>query len=178
VSDHNTDVPGVVTALAAHGIAQVDSAVVVGGGATARSVVAGLVRIGLRRLVLQVREAARAAAVVGLARDLGVTVTVEPPGVTAPCDLVVSTLPAGAADPWAEALVAAAPATFDVAYDPWPTAVTEAARAAGLVVVDGLDLLAGQAVDQVRLLTGVAAPFDTLRAVAMAELVRRRAAAS
>jgi len=174
----NTDVPGVVTALAAHGIAQVDSAVVVGGGATARSVVAGLARIGLRHLVLQVRDAARASAVVALTRELRVGVTVEEIGRRVPCDLVVSTLPARAADPWAEALGTAAPAVFDVAYDPWPTALTKAAQNAGLVVVDGLDLLAGQAVDQMRLLCGADIGFDALRAVAVAELARRRTAAS
>ena len=43
---------------------------------------------------------------------------------------------------------------FDVVYDPWPTALAAAAAEAGAAVVDGLDLLVGQAVVQVELMTG------------------------
>ena len=51
-------------------------------------------------------------------------------------------------------LVASAQLVFDSVYDPWPTALAAAAAKRGLPTLNGLDLLAGQAVEQVRLMTG------------------------
>ncbi len=68
-------------------------------------------------------------------------------------DLVVSTLPAGAADSYAEALTTV-PAVFDVVYAPWPTPLARAVRAAGGTVVGGFAMLLHQAVRQVELYTG------------------------
>ena len=66
----------------------------------------------------------------------------------------------------AAALAASAALVFDSIYDPWPTALAQAAQAAGRPVLNGLDLLAGQAVEQVRLMTGGQVSFDLLRAAA------------
>lgn len=168
----NTDVSGVAAALAARGVGEVASAVVVGAGATARSVLAGLARLGLREVVVQARDAGRAAPVLALARTLGVAASVAPIGAHAPCDLVVGTLPARAGDGYVAELVDGAAAVFDVVYDPWPTALAQAGLARGVTVVDGLDLLAGQAVRQTRLICGHTLPFDELRGVAQAALRR------
>ena len=73
----------------------------------------------------------------------------------------------------AENLVAHADAVFDVIYDPWPTPLTVAGENAGITVIDGLDLLAGQAVDQVRLMTGHDVPMDVLRSTAQNALAER-----
>jgi len=164
IASFNTDVPGVRRACESRGVAA-SSAVVIGAGATARSVVAGLARSGLRRLTVQLRDPVKATPLRGMARALGLEVSVTPIGPHGPCDLVVSTLPAGAADPWAETLVAGAPAVFDVAYTPWPTRLMQAGLDAGATVVDGLDLLAGQAVDQAALICGATLPGPTMRAL-------------
>jgi shikimate dehydrogenase len=76
------------------------------------------------------------------------------------CDLLVSTLPAGAADPMASA-AADVPVVLDVVYAPWPTAL---AVAAGGRVVPGSAMLLHQAAAQVTLMTGRPAPLEAMRA--------------
>jgi shikimate dehydrogenase len=101
-----------------------------------------------------------------VARGLGVGFTIEGWGRApdaAGFDVVVSTVPKGAAD--ALAVVAWAPPTvvFDVVYDPWPTALAAAAARAGCPVVSGLDLLLAQGIPQFELFTGRPAPVDAMR---------------
>jgi shikimate dehydrogenase len=75
------------------------------------------------------------------------------------CDLLISTLPAGAADRFAP-YVRDVPALLDVVYDPWPTAL---AAACGGVVVSGASMLLHQAAEQVHLMTGLKPPVDAMR---------------
>jgi shikimate dehydrogenase len=91
------------------------------------------------------------------------TVTVRP-WTTAlpPADLLVSTVTAGAADPLAAAVAASAPLVFDVVYAPWPTALAESVARAGGTVLSGLDLLVGQALRQIELMTGRTVAADVL----------------
>ena len=77
-------------------------------------------------------------------------------------DLVVSAAVAGAADPMAEEVAASAPVVFDIVYAPWPTALAPAATQAGRTVLSGLDLLVGQALLQIELMTGRSVPAGTL----------------
>jgi shikimate dehydrogenase len=89
-------------------------------------------------------------------------------------DLVVSTLPGGAADVFADRL-AGVPALFDVVYSPWPTGAAAAVRAAGGTVVGGFVMLLHQAVRQVELMTGrTDVPVEAMRAAGEAEIRRRR----
>jgi shikimate dehydrogenase len=53
---------------------------------------------------------------------------------------------------------------FDAVYAGWPTALAASAAAAGCVVVSGLSMLLHQAVEQVRLMTGLEPPVDAMRA--------------
>ena len=53
---------------------------------------------------------------------------------------------------------------LDVAYDPWPSAAGRGRRAAGATVVSGALMLLHQAAEQVRLMTGRAAPVEAMRA--------------
>ena len=76
-------------------------------------------------------------------------------------DLVVSTVPEGAADSLAERL-AAVPTLFDVIYHPWPTPLA-ASGVPGRVTVTGLDMLLHQAFRQFELITGVPAPVEAMR---------------
>ncbi|MCW2723244.1 MAG: shikimate 5-dehydrogenase [Frankiales bacterium] len=156
----NTDVGGIVAALAEAGVTAVSRAVVLGGGATARSTLAALASLGCDRPTLVVRSSpdeTLAAAV-----RLGVTPSVVAwsPEVLADCDLLVSTLPSRAADRFAP-YVADVPALLDVVYDPWPTALAAGCRG---TVVSGEAMLLHQAAEQVTLMTGREAPLPVMRA--------------
>ncbi len=166
---HNTDVAGMVEALIEAGVERVDAPVVLGGGATARSALAALAALGARRVRLVVRSGAGAAP--ELAASLGLALDVEPfeAGLARGADLVVSTLPAGAADALAEQ-VTDVPALLDVVYAPWPTAL---ARACNGVTVGGAAMLLHQAAAQVQLMTGRAAPLEAMRAALETALAQR-----
>ncbi|MCO6011363.1 shikimate dehydrogenase [Actinoallomurus purpureus] len=162
----NTDVYGMVTALTEAGVRSPGSAVVLGGGATACSALAALRDLGLPKVVVVVRTPARAAEAVSAADRLGVSVSVQTLADTMPpADLIISTLPAHAADPYAEAIARATGALFDVVYAPWPTAAGKAVGDRGGIVVGGLPMLVHQAARQVELMTGRApAPVEAMRA--------------
>jgi shikimate dehydrogenase len=176
-SGDNTDVPGFTAALAERGVREVRSALVLGAGATALSVAAALTDLGLQRLHLAVREPARAAPTRDMVAGWGVQVGVgslDPTAVPgAGVDLLVSTVPAQAAQAFSPAL-SQVPVVFDAVYDPWPTPLSEAAEAADATVLTGIDLLASQARLQVRAMTGLDVGVDVLRDAALAELVCRR----
>lgn len=176
VSVHNTDVSGFLHALAYRRVDEVGEAVVLGAGATARAALMALNNLGATKVTAQVRDASspNLAAWLRLAGDLGVEAGVETLGTRHPADLVVSTLPPGLADPWAESAVDGTGAVFDVTYDPWPTALALAGVGAGLPVVTGLDLLAGQAVQQLGFLAGETVDMAILLEAGEAELRRRR----
>ena len=155
----NTDVHGIVAALAERGIDAVERAVVLGGGATARSALAALARLGCTSSVLVVRS--EPTETLSAAERLGVSPRVEAwsPEVLDGCDLLLSTLPTGAADRFAP-YVRDVPALLDVVYDPWPTAL---AAACGGAVVSGAAMLLHQAVAQVELMTGIKPPVEAMR---------------
>lgn len=177
----NTDVAGFVTALRAHGVSAVGSLTVVGNGATALSALTASHRLGASRVTVTVRSPERAGDVLALAGVLGMDADVVRLGEALPAsDLVISTVPAAGAEPVAGLLADSAPVVFDVIYDPWPTPLAVSASDRGRLVLNGLDLLAAQAVDQVRLMThGFVDRFDVtfeqLRAAGAAELRRREA---
>jgi shikimate dehydrogenase len=171
----NTDVHGIVAALAEAGVRSPGSAVVLGAGATACSALAALRDLGLPKAVLVVRDPARAAETLTVADRLGVAVTTRTFADPLPeADLVISTLPAGAADAYAGALARSTRAFFDVVYAPWPTVAAEAVHAAGGVTAGGFTMLLHQAVRQVTLMTGRDdVPVEVMRAAGQAEIDRR-----
>ncbi|MBO0817025.1 MAG: shikimate dehydrogenase, partial [Actinobacteria bacterium] len=94
------------------------------------------------------------------------------PEVTAP-DVVISTVPAGAADFYAERIARGTLVPrhlLDVVYHPWPTPLAVAARQAGVPVAGGFSLLLHQAADQVELMTGEPAPLAAMRAAGQSAL--------
>ncbi|WP_158600656.1 shikimate dehydrogenase family protein [Tessaracoccus antarcticus] len=170
---HNTDVPGFVRAWRARGLSTPRTAAIVGNGATARSLLVALAGLHLTRVVILARDTTRATRIVELGIALGVDTTVQPLGFHLPeTDLVANTIPAAATQPHAQGWADAAPWLFDAVYDPWPTPLGAAATA-DHTVLTGLDLLAGQAVDQFHLLTGGAVTFEDCHEAAAAELRRR-----
>ncbi|MGA8246609.1 MAG: shikimate dehydrogenase [Nocardioides sp.] len=171
----NTDVPGAIAALREATDATVERAVVLGGGATAGSVLLALTELGCRLATLVVRDPARAAetldAVARHPRAPQVE-TIELRDLAAvEADVVVSTIPARAQTDRILAELSGAPVVFDVVYDPWPTPLASAAIGSGRVLVGGLDLLLWQAVDQVRAMTGrFDVPVAAMRAAGEAAL--------
>jgi len=157
----NTDVAGIIEALSEAGVTEVASAVVLGGGATARSALAALKDLGCQEPTLVVRSAPTET--LAAAARLGVTpqVVAWAPEVLAGCDLLISTLPSGAADAFAPYVVDV-PALLDVVYDPWPTPLAMACRG---LVISGASMLLHQAAAQVRLMTGHEPPLRAMGAV-------------
>jgi len=175
----NTDVPGAEAAIAEATDASVHRALVLGGGATAASVLLALAERGLEQATLAVRDPGRAAGTLAAVRRHPgrPAVTVVPlDGLAAvEADLVVSTIPATAQGESLLAAVADVPIVFDVLYDPWPTPLAAAATADGRIVVGGLDLLVWQAVDQLRAMTGrFDVPVAAMRQAGEAGLAERR----
>ena len=179
---YNTDVAGLRGALAGAGVTgpAAGPALILGAGATACSALACLRDLGLAEVTVAVRDPGRAGLLREVARRLGLRVTLAGfTAVSGPWRLLISTLPPGAADPWAAGLVAAAGrdgprAVFDVVYHPWPTPLAAAAERAGDTVVSGFEFLVRQAGPQVELMTGRRpAPLDAMRTAGQKELARR-----
>lgn len=142
---------------------------IVGAGGTARPAIVALAAMGVRALTVVARDAGRAQGVLELAEHLGLRASVlsftdaELSSVCQAAGVLVSTVPAEAAAPYARSL-AAAPAILDVIYHPWPTTLAAAAQRRGAVVVGGLDMLLNQAFTQVELFTGLSAPRAAMAA--------------
>ena len=155
----NTDVTGAVMILSEQDV-PLERAVVLGGGATATSMLLALAERGLRKATLVVRDRDRAGETVHALTahrsrpSVEVVTFDEVATASLDADVVVSTVPASAQLPEVLASVAEVPLVFDVVYEPWPTPLAAAAERSGRTVLNGLDLLVAQAIHQVVAMTG------------------------
>jgi shikimate dehydrogenase len=178
---YNTDVQGIVDALTEAGAPSPGTVTIIGAGATACSALAAVGELGAPGADVILRDPARGGAVLATAQKLGLKVRLRPlddqkQGDAVVPDLLISTVPAGAADPFTErSLFSRTPpmAVMDVVYHPWPTPLAEAAAAAGAIVASGFAMLLHQAAAQVELMTGKPAPLEAMRAAGEAELAAR-----
>jgi len=173
----NTDVTGALMVLGEHDV-PMERAVVLGGGATATSVLLALAERGMRHATLVVRNPERAADTVHAVAAHRSAPTVELQTLERAeeltGDVLVSTVPASAQIPELLAAVADVPYVFDVVYDPWPTPLAAAAQRSGRTVLSGLDLLVAQAINQVVAMTGRHdVPAGAMRRAAEEELAAR-----
>jgi shikimate dehydrogenase len=163
----NTDVYGIVAALRAAGVRSAGGAVVLGGGATAASALAALRELGEAEPMVVVRSLDRAGGLRAAAERLGVRPGLRPWDEAAArlraAPLVLSTVPAGAADALAADLPATIGTLLDVVYRPWPTPLGAAWAAAGGRAVSGLEMLLHQAVAQVEAWTGRSPDLPAMR---------------
>lgn len=169
---YNTDVLGLEAALRGAGADGAARALIVGNGATARSALLALARLDVRDVVVLARDRTKTRLLDGLCvggvvehRDFGAPLDAF--------DIVVSTVPAGAQSGLAEDIARAGQIVFDAVYDPWPTPLAAAAQSLRRVVLNGLDLLAWQAVFQVELFTGRTPPVAVLLSAAHEALAAR-----
>lgn len=158
VRGFNTDVFGLTEGLRRNGIGSVGRVLIIGAGATAASAVVAAAELGADRVGILARTPAAAKPLAELAAALGAQPRVQAledgrldAGVLEQVDAVISTVPNGTA-------LALAPTAspgeqvvlFDVAYDPWPTALAASWMARGGRAISGLEMLANQALLQVR----------------------------
>ena len=173
----NTDIPGVTAAIRERVTRNLESAVILGGGATATSVLLALADLGCRKLTLVVRDPSRAQdtlAAAGRHPDRPEVVIAGFDAEPTVADILVSTIPAHAEATLALPLAEQIPVIFDVVYDPWPTALGYYARTEGRILVSGMDLLVHQACGQFTLMTGIAdAPLDAMREAGERALAER-----
>ncbi|MGH3718685.1 MAG: shikimate dehydrogenase [Pseudonocardiaceae bacterium] len=172
----NTDVAGILAALREAGLVRVDAAVILGAGGTAQAALAALRELGERAPTVLVRNLGATADLRAAADRLGVQPVISgglPDIVLPAADVVISTLPPGAADALSPQRWVTRPVVLDVAYTPWPTTLAASAIAAGCRTVSGLAVLLHQAVAQVELMTGRRAPIAPMRA-ALDAAVRSR----
>lgn len=165
----NTDVPGMVDVLTGAGVSEGAEFVLLGAGGTARAALAAAARLHAGRITCRVRRRAAGEELARLAGTLGLRFEIEDwhdPADPGRADVLVSTVPKGAADVFAPAARSWRPETvvFDVVYDPWPTPLAAGAAEAGCRIVSGLDLLLAQAIGQFEQFTGVTAPVSAMRA--------------
>lgn len=152
----NTDVYGITEAVIRAGLSEAPrSATLLGSGATARSAVAALARLGAGQVVVCARRLEAAEQVAALGAAFGLTCRVQdldPDPDAAAADVVISTLPGESGAPWQEVGARATGILLDASYHPWPTPL--ASTWGGRGIASGRDMLLWQAVEQVRLMTG------------------------
>ena len=163
----NTDIVGIVRAVRSAGARSLESAELLGAGATARSAVVALARLGVTRVRVSARRAAPADQVATFADGLGMQasaadLSVSTSSPTTDADIVISTLPADAAGVWADMGARPDTALLDTSYHPWPSVLAMAwmQRRPHAPVASGRDMLLWQAVAQVGLMTGAYASDD------------------
>jgi shikimate dehydrogenase len=156
VAGFNTDVAGIVRALAGAGLTEARYVHILGGGATAASALAAVAELGAERADVHVRDLEKSRWLEPLAHELGLMIRLRSfsqadRSLDIP-DLVISTLPGGTTT---EALYTDGTrrraVLLDVAYEPWPSALASAWAAVDGTVVSGLAMLVHQALLQVRI---------------------------
>ena len=181
----NTDVTGIASAVrracSMAGCSAPSSALVLGARATASSALAALGELGITSSTVAARRFGGPGSVVAAASRLGVTIdqvlwsdAEAVDRAASRADLVISTLPASAADPLAERLrVREGQILLDVVYSPRDTALRRAFENAGGVVAEGTDMLIFQAGAQVQLMTGRSPDTGVMREALEEELEGR-----
>ncbi|WP_339327391.1 shikimate dehydrogenase [Microbacterium ureisolvens] len=151
----NTDVGGIVRALADDGIGEVARARIVGAGATATSALVALAELGAREVDVVARRPEAVAPLADLGRRLGIAVSTTSFAASVRSDvpLTIATLPGDAPvpDAAADALAGAGGLLLDVVYGHWPTALSAAWERAGGAARSGLGMLLHQALLQIRI---------------------------
>ena len=181
----NADVTGIASAIrracSRSGVPVPSSALVLGARATASSALAALGELGITTTTVAARRFGGPGSVISAASRLGVSVeqvmwsdVSAVASAAARADVLISTLPAGVADPIASRLAPReGQILLDVIYSPRDTALRTTFEKAGGVVAEGTDMLVYQGAAQVQLMTGRSPDPAVMRHALEAELERR-----
>lgn len=154
---YNTDVAGIVSALADSDIKSTRETAIIGGGATAASAIVAAAELGSEQIVVLVRNVEHAESLLAVGNDAGVAVRIHDLATVQsipPVDLVISTIPGSAELSLSELARTPSATLLDVAYSPWPSVRAEEwmrQTPGEPIIVSGLRMLAHQALVQVRL---------------------------
>jgi shikimate dehydrogenase len=169
---YNTDIGGLTWAVRQVTAAPLPRVTILGAGATASAALIAAAQLDAQQVTVVARTPSRAEPLRALSLELGVELEIRPWWARLPdANIAVSTVVSGAVDTIAPSVADSAPLIVDAIYDPWPTVLASAAQGAGCTVVSGLDLLIGQALLQIELMTGRSVPADVLYAALPAEFV-------
>lgn len=161
----STDGEGVLNALQWNGVPVSDARMAVVGAGGAGRVAALALHLAGAAVTLVNRDAERGAAV---AKELGIAFQPLAEFSAADFDVIVQATPVGrgTADPLPFPVEELGPGVVvvELIYGDEPTALAKAAAAAGAAVVDGREVLLGQALGQFRRMTGRDLPIDVGRA--------------
>lgn len=161
----NTDVEGFCRPLVARDVLP-DTALILGAGGVARAAVVGLLRLGVARVAVTGRTAAKAEALAG---ELGIESVPWERRQDVPAALLVNATPMGMRGrfeeltPYPRAALRPDMTAFDLVYTPHPTRFLADALAAGCQTVPGVEMFLYQAIEQFRLWTGRVLPEEELR---------------
>ncbi len=183
MSGFNTDIDGVVAALACLGFTPKDSGkktVILGAGGAARACAYAAVLNGFNQVILLNRTKARARAFAlefgekfsGVQFDFSeLSKTRFSHYLAGGCDLLINSIPSSESFPFATEMESAAPSMkyFDVNYRGNPP-LMRAAEDLGLEALNGLLMLVEQAARSFEIWTGVAAPRKTMMLEAEAQV--------
>jgi shikimate dehydrogenase len=168
---YNTDVGGLAWAVRQVTTVPLPRVTILGTGATASAALIAAAQLGAQQVTVAARTPSRAEPLRALSRELGVELEIRPWWARLPqTNLAVSTVVSGAADTIAPSVADSTPLIVDAIYDPWPTVLATTAQQAGCTVISGRDLLIGQALLQIELMTGRSVPAELLYAALPAEL--------
>ena len=181
LSGFNTDVFGMSRAIELSrrnaGMDLGGRAIVIGSGATAASALAAVISLGFREVDVVARAFSGGKLPADFNRsamNLGVTYSghdLTAAGTLSRCceqaDLVVSTLPSGALDPYVGELstMPLRSSFLDVTYAPRETAAISCCLERGIPVAFGVEMLVYQAVLQFKLMTGIEADSHAISSV-------------
>ncbi len=168
----STDGVGFGRALSHAGISKISKVLILGAGATARSIAQNIDEIASSIVVLG-RSHSREKSFTELVKrsDFEFRSWSNQIDLTE-FDLVINTTPAGAADILAERVDSSANTFFDVLYSPWPTVLGKRWSDAGGQVISGVELLLYQGLEQVHRVTGIDFDFEELAAPLREKLKR------
>ena len=150
----NTDISGLVRVLR-HSTSDLSEVVIIGNGATARSSLIALERLGSVREVTIVRRDDRKDDLLPTVSNMSMRfirfddIFSEPFGDRT---LLISTVPGNVQESFLDKFVDYRGTLVDFSYSPWPSALAKVCRGE---VVSGLPILVSQAIDQARLFTGL-----------------------
>jgi shikimate dehydrogenase len=159
----STDVLGFDFSLKMHGFNQLDSALIIGAGATARAAAASVSQIAKSVSIIS-RSPDREPA---MNQASLVDVTYLPwqqTDLINTADLVINTTPDRAADFFVPSIQNPEGTFFEVLYNPWPTAMSKVWSESKNQVIDGLDLLIHQGISQVEIFTDLSVDRELLYA--------------